>query len=71
MRAEHNKVRTHLQAGPKKDRSSPYGTPGTKSPLSSPPLAYAAALDALNLNPGSAKYVASPVTVHVSTQSVR
>lgn len=57
MRAEHNKVRTHLQAGLKKDRSSPYGTPGAKSPLSSPLIADAAALDALNLNPGSAKWV--------------
>ena len=54
MRAEHNKVRTHL-AGPKKDRSSPYGTPAAKSPLSSPLIADAAALEALNLNPGSAK----------------
>ena len=54
MRAEHNKVRTHL-AGSKKDRSSPYGTPIAKSPLSSPLIADAAALEALNLNPGSAK----------------
>ena len=54
MRAEHNKVRTHL-VGPKKDRSSPYGTPAAKSPLSSPLIADAAALEALNLNPGSAK----------------
>lgn len=54
MRAEHNKVRTHL-AGPKKDRSSPYGTPAAKSPLSSPLIADATALEALNLNPGSAK----------------
>ena len=56
MRAEHNKVRTHL-AGSKKDRSSPYGTPIAKSPLSSPLIADAAALEALNLNPGSAKSV--------------
>ncbi|KAL3159495.1 hypothetical protein ABBQ38_009913 [Trebouxia sp. C0009 RCD-2024] len=55
MRAEHNKVRTHL-AGPKKDRSSPYGTPAAKSPLSSPLIADATALEALNLNPGSAKF---------------
>ncbi|DBA86079.1 hypothetical protein WJX77_004980 [Trebouxia sp. C0004] len=55
MRAEHNKVRTHL-AGSKKDRSSPYGTPIAKSPLSSPLIADAAALEALNLNPGSAKF---------------
>ena len=56
MRAEHNKVRSHL-AGSKKDRSSPYGTPIAKSPLSSPLIADAAALEALNLNPGSAKSV--------------
>jgi len=56
MRAEHNKVRTHL-AGSKKDRSSPYGTPIAKSPLSSPLIADAAALEALNLNVGSAKSV--------------
>ena len=54
MRAEHNKVRNQL-TGPKKDRSSPYGTPAAKSPLSSPLIADAAALEALNLNPGSAK----------------
>lgn len=57
MRAEHNKVRTQLQAGRQKDRSSPYGTPGAKSPLSSPLIADAAALEALNLNPGSVKWV--------------
>ena len=64
MRAEHNKVRTHL-AGSKKERSSPYGTPIAKSPLSSPLIADAAALEALNLNVGSAKSVMLLLMHHV------
>lgn len=36
-RKEHNKIRMQMTVPPKKDRSSPYGTPkGLKSPMASP-----------------------------------
>jgi len=59
LRREANKVRTQLAqeigaAVPKKDRSSPYGTPkGTKSPLQSPLIGDPEAMRALNLIPGT------------------
>ncbi|KAK9811701.1 hypothetical protein WJX72_008616 [[Myrmecia] bisecta] len=56
VRREHNKLREHL-TGTKKDRSSPYGTPkGLKSPLASPLVGNPAKLEALDLNPGTARY---------------